>query len=131
MTGSRPAMRTWSSIPRRTNSPFTETAKLSAKGSVPREVISVSREKGTKNGFLKQFTIIGGGTFFNLLLGLFSTPVITRIVAPSEYGQLSIFTMYSGIALMVLCMGLDQAVVRYYYEKENLEICRSSRRKIN
>lgn len=26
-----------------------------------------------KNGFLKQFTIIGGGTFFNLLLGLFST----------------------------------------------------------
>ena len=32
-----------------------------------------------KNGFLKQFTIIGGGTFFNLLLGLFSTPVITRI----------------------------------------------------
>ena len=54
-----------------------------------------------KNGFLKQFTIIGGGTFFNLLLGLFSTPVITRIVAPSEYGQLSIFTMYSGIALMV------------------------------
>ena len=74
-----------------------------------------------KNGFLKQFTIIGGGTFFNLLLGLFSTPVITRIVAPSEYGQLSIFTMYSGIALMVLCMGLDQAVVRYYYEKENLK----------
>ena len=22
---------------------------------------------------------------------------------------------------MVLCMGLDQAVVRYYYEKENLK----------
>lgn len=67
--------------------------------------------------FLKHFVIIGGGTFINLLLGVFTTPIITRIVDPVEYGQLSIFTMYSGIALMVLCLGLDQALVRYYYEK--------------
>lgn len=71
-----------------------------------------------KNGFLKQFAIIGSGTFINLLLGLVSTPIITRIVDPEEYGQLSIFTMYTNIAVMVLCMGLDQATVRYYYEKD-------------
>lgn len=70
-----------------------------------------------KNNFLKHFTIIGGGTLINMLLGVFTTPVITRLVDPVEYGQLSIFTMYSGIALMVLCMGLDQALVRYYYER--------------
>lgn len=70
-----------------------------------------------KYSFLKHFTIIGGGTLINMLLGVFTTPIITRIVDPIEYGQLSIFTMYSGIALMVLCMGLDQAFIRYYYEK--------------
>lgn len=67
--------------------------------------------------FLKHFTIIGGGTLINMLLGVLTTPIITRIVDPIEYGQLSIFTMYSGIALMVLCLGLDQALVRYFYEK--------------
>ncbi len=71
-----------------------------------------------KNSFLKQFAVIGSGTLINLLLGLLSTPIITRIVAPDEYGQLSIFTMYSSIALMVLCLGLDQAAIRYYYEKD-------------
>lgn len=78
-----------------------------------------------KNNFLKHFAIIGGGTFFNLLLGLITTPLITRIVDPIEYGQLSIFTMYSNIALMILCMGLDQAVVRYYYESDKIEYKRA------
>lgn len=72
-----------------------------------------------KNGILKHFIIIGGGTLINMLLGIFTTPIVTRLVDPIEYGQLSVFTMYSGIALMVLCMGLDQALVRYYYEKSD------------
>lgn len=71
----------------------------------------------SEKNFLKHFAIIGGGTFINMLLGLLTTPIITRIVSPIEYGQFSIFTMYSGIALMVLGLGLDQALVRYYYEK--------------
>lgn len=78
-----------------------------------------------KNNFLKHFAIIGGGTAVNLLLGLLTTPLITRIVDPIEYGQLSIFTMYSNMALLILCMGLDQAVVRYYYEAEGMEYKRA------
>jgi len=72
------------------------------------------------NKFLKHFTIISIGTAINLLLGLFTTPLITRLVDPIEYGQFSIFTMYSSIAVMVLCMGLDQAVVRFYYERDDI-----------
>lgn len=78
-----------------------------------------------EKNFLKHFTIIGGGTIVNLLLGLFTTPLITRIVDPIEYGQLSMFTMYSNIAVMVLCMGLDQAVVRFYYEQSDLKYKRA------
>ena len=78
-----------------------------------------------KNKFLKHFAVIGSGTIINMFLGLLTTPLITRIVNPNEYGQLSIFTMYSGIALMVLCMGLDQALVRYYYEDDSISYKRS------
>lgn len=72
----------------------------------------------SEKSFLKHFTVIGGGTFINMLLGLLTTPIITRIVNPEEYGKLSIFTMYSGIALMIVGLGLDQALIRYYYEKD-------------
>lgn len=69
-----------------------------------------------KKGFLHHFFIIGSGTAINMLIGFFTTPVITRMVDPLYYGQLSIFTLYSGIGVMVLCCGLDQAFVRYYYQ---------------
>ncbi len=68
--------------------------------------------------FLSHFIVIGSGTIVNMLLGLLTTPIITRIVNPNEYGQLSIFNMYTNIAVMVLCIGLDQALVRFFYEKK-------------
>lgn len=66
--------------------------------------------------FIKSFAVIGTGTFLNMLIGLVTTPIITRIVNPIEYGQLSIFTMYSTIGVMVFCLGLDQALIRFYYD---------------
>ena len=78
-----------------------------------------------KQSFLKHFTIIGGGTVINMLLGLLTEPIITRLVDPKDNGKYSIFNMYSSIAVMVLCIGLDQALVRYYYEKDTDEYKRS------
>lgn len=69
---------------------------------------------------IKNFAILGVGTIANMIIGFITTPIITRIVAPYEYGQLSIFTMYSNIAVMILCLGLDQALVRYYYEQRDI-----------
>ena len=71
----------------------------------------------SSNSFLSGFFHIGLGTMINMIIGFFTTPIITRIVAPSEYGRLSIFTMYINISIMVLCFGLDQALIRYYYKK--------------
>ena len=73
-----------------------------------------------KESILKQFLVIGSGTFINLLLGLIGTPVITRLVDPSQYGQFSMFTTYSGIFMLVLGLGLDQALVRYFYRIDGL-----------
>lgn len=70
------------------------------------------------NKFLKHFLVIGSGTFISMIIGFLTAPIITRMVSPIEYGQYSIFTMYANMALMVLCLGLDQSLVRFFYEKE-------------
>lgn len=78
-----------------------------------------------KKSYLQHFAVIGSGTFLSMLIGLITTPIITRLVNPIEYGQYSIFTMYSSIAVMVLCLGLDQALVRYYYANTSIIYKRS------
>ena len=74
-----------------------------------------------KNHILKKFLDIGVGTFISMLIGLLVFPIITRIVVPSELGRMSIFDMYAGIAIMVLCLGLDQAFVRFYYDSNEID----------
>lgn len=71
--------------------------------------------------FIRHFLNVGIGTFINLLLGFISTPLITRIADPSEYGQLSIFNAYADIALAILFIGLDRGIVRYFYAEEKAE----------
>ena len=68
-----------------------------------------------KPSIFRHFISIGTGTVVNMLVGFLTTPILTRVVGTSEYGQYSIFTMYASIALMVLCMGFDQALIRYFY----------------
>ncbi|WP_206751207.1 oligosaccharide flippase family protein [Desulfosporosinus sp. Sb-LF] len=74
-----------------------------------------------ENSFIKHFMVIGAGTLITMFMGLLTTPIITRIITPEDYGQLSIFNMYTSIAIMVLCLGLDQSLVRYYYSEKDLK----------
>lgn len=69
--------------------------------------------------FVKQFTEIGASTIINMLIGVFTTPVITRLVLPDDYGQFSLFNTYSSIIMIVFCCGLDQALIRYFYVKDD------------
>lgn len=74
-----------------------------------------------KKNFISNFLVIGSSTIINMLISLITTPIITRIVDPDVYGQLSIFNIYTGIAVMVLCLGLDQALVRFFYEEDTIQ----------
>ena len=76
------------------------------------------------NSFIKNFLILSTGSALNIIIGLFSTPIITRIVDPTEFGQLSFFTMYINLACLVLVLGLDQAFVRYFYNSEDISFKR-------
>lgn len=75
------------------------------------------KEKST----IRHFLIISIGTFINLIISILTTPIITRLVNPTEYGQLSIFNLYASICVMIFCVGLDQALVRFYYEYDSID----------
>lgn len=65
---------------------------------------------------LKNYMSYWLGSGFILLLGVISTPYITRIVGPVDYGKLSLFTIWSNIAMVFLVCGLDQSYGRFFYE---------------
>lgn len=69
---------------------------------------------------LKHFMTIGFGTVLNIFIGLITTPIITRLVNTTDYGALSMFNTYTSIAVMVLCLGLDQALIRFYYDEDSI-----------
>ena len=73
-----------------------------------------------QESILKSFINVGFAGVLNLVIGFFTTPVITRIVKPEEYGKVSIFGMYTSLALMFLCLGMDQALLRFYYKTDSL-----------
>ena len=76
------------------------------------------KKTGT-NSFFKDFFTLGVGSFLYLIVGLIGTPIITRMVTPTDYGQMSIISVYSNIGLMFCGLGLDQTMVRYFYREEN------------
>lgn len=78
-----------------------------------------------KPSIFTHFLSIGTGTVINMLVGFLTTPILTRLVGTAEYGQYSIFTMYASIALMVLCMGFDQALIRFFYRSDTLDYQRT------
>ena len=75
--------------------------------------------------FIKNFFVLGVGSFIYLLIGLIGTPVITRLVDPAEYGYMSMFTVYSSIGLMFCGLGMDQTLVRYFYHRDDLDYKRT------
>ena len=75
--------------------------------------------------FIKNFFVLGFGSFIYLIIGLIGTPVITRLVDPAEYGYMSMFTVYSNIGLMFCGLGLDQTLVRYFYHRDDLDYKRT------
>ena len=69
----------------------------------------------------KHFFTLFLGTGLNVILGIITTPVVTRLVNPDVYGQLSIFTLYGSVLLVFMLFGQDQAYNRFYYAQPERE----------
>jgi O-antigen/teichoic acid export membrane protein len=69
--------------------------------------------------YLKMFFSFSIGTWLRAIISFFSTPIISYLILPEEFGRASMFTLAYNIALLVTLLGLDQSLVRYYYEEED------------
>lgn len=56
------------------------------------------------------------GTCVNIFISIITTPIITRLVLPNDYGEWSLFTTYTNVMMAIVLLGLDQAFVRFYYK---------------
>lgn len=63
----------------------------------------------------KHFVNLFLGVGLNVILGIITTPIITRMVDPIDYGNLSLFTTFGNIFILVGMMGRDQSYTRFYY----------------
>lgn len=69
------------------------------------------------NELLKKFIEFALGNGIALVLGFISSPIITRLIMPEEFGKFSMFNTVNNLLLIVVMLGLDQAYVRFFYEE--------------
>ena len=74
-----------------------------------------------KEKLLSHFLNVGTGNLISAFLGFITMPIITRLFMPEEYGIYSLFYLYGNMAMIILCLGMDQSLVRYYYDQSTKE----------
>lgn len=71
-----------------------------------------------QNDLLKKLSEFGMGSIFSLILGVISTPIITRLISPEHFGISSLFNTLTNLLSVFIVLGFDQAFVRYFYEEK-------------
>ncbi|MDA7639310.1 oligosaccharide flippase family protein [Akkermansiaceae bacterium] len=78
--------------------------------------------KFTSNDFgatLRDGWVYLSGSLLLKSLGFLSIPIMTRLLAPEDYGILSIFAAYSAIAACLFTLNTHVGISRYYHEKND------------
>lgn len=73
--------------------------------------------KEKKESVFKSFLEYFYGNFIVLLLGLISTPLITRVMTESEYGRSAMFQSVVSVVYIFAILGLDQGYIRFFYQE--------------
>lgn len=68
----------------------------------------------------KHMISLGAGTILYMIVGFIGTPIITRLVDPTAYGRMSMLSVYSSFGMMLCGLGLDQTLVRFFYQSDEL-----------
>ena len=73
-----------------------------------------------KNNLIKKFLSFSIGGYINIIIGLITVPITTRILSPEQYGISSLITTITNFMFTICCLGTEQGFVRFFYdEKEN------------
>ncbi|MGL5988345.1 oligosaccharide flippase family protein [Cetobacterium sp.] len=71
-----------------------------------------------ENSLLKKFLSFSIGGYIALAIGFFTTPIVTRMLSPEQYGTYSMLNVGVNMILLVCGLGLDQGFVRHFYEED-------------
>lgn len=81
----------------------------------------MGKTNNKRNNIFSDFMNLGFGVVANIALGFLTTPIITRVVDTAEYGKLAIFNTYSGLILSIVFFGLDNAIIRFFYDSDEIQ----------
>ncbi|WP_297432237.1 oligosaccharide flippase family protein [uncultured Cetobacterium sp.] len=73
------------------------------------------------SGILKNLLSFSIGNYISMIIGIVTTPIVTRLISPSEYGVVSLYNTFANIILIILLLGLDQGFIRFYSVKKEEE----------
>ena len=71
---------------------------------------------------LKKLFSFSIGSIVTIIIGVISTPIITRIIEPDEFGIATIFMSVGSLIGIISLAGLDQAFVRFFYETNRINL---------
>ena len=77
-------------------------------------------KKSGSHSLGKHMISLGAGTILYMIVGFIGTPIITRLVDPTAYGRMSMLSVYSSFGMMLCGLGLDQTLVRFFYQSDEL-----------
>lgn len=69
----------------------------------------------------RDFSLVAASSALNLGIGLITTPIITRLVLPEDYGNWSLFCVFTNVIYLFCTLGFDQVLVRYFYSENNVQ----------
>lgn len=68
------------------------------------------------NKYLKNFLSFSIGTWARAIISFISTPIITYLIIPEEFGRASMFTLVLNIGIIISLFGTDHSFIRFFYE---------------
>jgi len=77
--------------------------------------------KTLKYNFLKNYFSFSIGVWINAVISFFSTPVVSWLINPSEYGKGSMFLTVYSIMLLITLFGAPNALMRFYFKRDDRE----------
>ena len=71
-----------------------------------------------KSNLIKKFLSFSIGGYINILLGLLTVPITTRLLSPEQYGVSSLITTVTSFMFVICCLGTEQGFVRFKKNKK-------------
>jgi len=68
--------------------------------------------------YFKSFLSFSIGTWLRAFISVFTTPIITYLINPEEFGKSAMYATAFGVINTTVLFGTDQAFVRFFYDYE-------------